>query len=149
RGHRLEVPGYVAHPARGMHPAGGGIESLVDEELSPGHRAVCIESLLARHLQLGAKVEGSMRVDPEDRVMIERDGGREGDAFGALRLRRGHRHAGDARERDGRAAVEGRELWDVYPNLDVASDAALGECERHPGLEMTDDPWLHLRMSVE
>ena len=37
---------------RGVHPAIVLIESLVDEELTPGDGAVYVQALLADHLQL-------------------------------------------------------------------------------------------------
>ena len=40
------------------------VESLVDEELSPRHRAVRVQSFVARHLQLGAEEERRVRIDP-------------------------------------------------------------------------------------
>ncbi len=77
---RFEKLVYVLDPARGVHPAAVGVESLVDEELSPGDGAVRVESLVARHLQLGAKVERHVRVDEQERVVIERDRGGDRDA---------------------------------------------------------------------
>ena len=48
----------------------------------------------------------------------------------------------------GRFAVEGFELVEIDA-LDVAADAAFGEAERHPGLEVRDDSRLHVGVFVE
>ena len=80
---RLEEFVDVVHAARRVHPAGGGIEPLIDEDLPPRHRAVRVEPLVAHHLQLGAEVEGRVRVDPEQRVAIRGEARRNGDAVGA------------------------------------------------------------------
>jgi hypothetical protein len=42
--------------------------------------------------------------------------------------------------RAGLSTVESRQPWDVDSLLDVAADAPLAEGDRHPGLEMLDDP---------
>ena len=47
------------------------VEALVDEELAPGHRAVGVEPLVARHLQLGAEEERRVRVDQQQRVAVD------------------------------------------------------------------------------
>src|SRR6476661_1657014 len=41
--------------ARRVHPADVRVEPLVYEELAPGRRAIGIEALVARHLQLGSE----------------------------------------------------------------------------------------------
>ena len=67
-GHRFEELVDVVDAARGVHPAGAIIESLVDEELSPRECAVGIEAFLADELRLFAEVERGVRVDPEQGV---------------------------------------------------------------------------------
>src|SRR4051812_23395446 len=54
---RLRVLVDRVGPGRGVHPAEPRVEALVDEELSPGDRAVGSEPAVAGHLQLGAEVE--------------------------------------------------------------------------------------------
>ena len=54
----------------------------------------------------------------------------------------------DGRSRGGRLSVEGLELVQVHA-LDVAADAPFAEGQRHPRLEVRDDPRLHLRMRGE
>ncbi len=53
-----------------MHPPDPRVESLVDEELPPGHGSIRIEAFSAGHLQLRAKEERGVRVDQQQRVMI-------------------------------------------------------------------------------
>src|SRR5271168_5252074 len=53
-----------------MHPSDPRIESLVDEELTPGNRPIGIEAFSAGHLQLRAEEERGVRVDQQQRVMI-------------------------------------------------------------------------------
>src|ERR1700729_221060 len=70
-----------------MHPACVLIEALVDEELSPGNRAVGVEPVLARHLELRTEEEGGVRVDEKQSVMVSGVGGRDGHAVRAGWLR--------------------------------------------------------------
>ena len=51
--HRLEVLVDVVDAARRVHPAGALVEALVDEELSPGQRAVRVQPFVAGHLRFG------------------------------------------------------------------------------------------------
>src|SRR5690349_12390088 len=60
----------VVDAARGVHPTSVSVEALVDEELSPGGSAVDVESLVARHLLLGAEEEAGMRVDQKQRFFV-------------------------------------------------------------------------------
>ncbi len=69
--------------AGGVHPAGAVVEALIDEELAPGDGSVGVEAFVAGHLQLGAKEEGGVRVDEQQRVVVDGVGGRDGDAVGA------------------------------------------------------------------
>src|SRR4051812_32021668 len=62
----------VVHAAGCVHPSRAVIEALVDEELSPGHCAVCIESFVADHLQLRPEEEGRVRIDEQQRVVVHR-----------------------------------------------------------------------------
>jgi hypothetical protein len=82
---------------RGMHPADVRIETLVDEELAPGDRAVRIEPGVAAHLQFGAEEERGVRIDQQQRVTIDGELGRDGDAVGAGRFAPARRRI-DARQ---------------------------------------------------
>ena len=53
------------HAAGGVHPAGAGIEALVNEKLAPGDGAVSVQPFLAHHLQLGAEEERGVRIDQQ------------------------------------------------------------------------------------
>src|SRR5260370_5473899 len=53
-GFGIFVDGIAA--VRRVHPAVALVESLIDEELPPGHRAIDVQSLLADHLQFVAEV---------------------------------------------------------------------------------------------
>ncbi len=48
----LEVLVDVVDATRCMHPTRRLVESLVDEELSPGHGAVSVQAFIAPHVQL-------------------------------------------------------------------------------------------------
>ncbi len=63
-----------------MHPAGVGVETLIDEELTPGGGAVDVKALVAAHLFLGSKEEGGVRIDQQQGVVIDSVGGGDGDA---------------------------------------------------------------------
>ena len=84
--HGLEVLVDVVDAARRVHPAGAVVEALVDEELAPRDRAICVQPLLARHLRLGAEKERRVRVDQQERVTAGRIRGCDRDAVRAGRL---------------------------------------------------------------
>ena len=109
-GDRLQEPGDIPHAARGVHPAGRRIEALIDEELTPGDGAIRVEPLPAHHLQLGAEIEGGVRVDPQHRVVIQGDRRGDRDAVRALSLRRRQRGAGGRLRRQRLPAIECRQL---------------------------------------
>ena len=130
--------------AGGMHPAGLGVEALVDEELAPGRGAVGVETLVAGDLHLRTEEEAGVRVDQQQGLAVQRQLRRDGDAVRARRLLEqqtllvgGH---GDLP-----LAVEGFQLAQGHA-LDVAADAAFREAERHPGFEALDDLRLHVRV---
>ena len=147
--HGLGVIALVVHAARGVHPSGALVEALVDEELSPRHRAVGVQPFVARDLHFGAEKERSVRVDQQQRVVVQRVRRRDRDAVRARRflvevlIVRRRRLA-----RRRAAAVHRCELIEVHL-LDVAADAPLAEGERHPGFELPDDARLHLGMLVQ
>ena len=140
---------FVDHVGRGrgMHPADVMVEALVDEELSPGCRAIDVEASVAGHLQLGAKEERGMRIDPEQRMAVGGELGRNGDAVGAGRFDPA-RWRVDARHRLACPAVERLQFVERYA-LDIAADAAFAEAQRHPRFEMHDDARMHLGMGSE
>src|SRR5439155_10302087 len=43
--------------ARSVHPAAVLVETLIDKELAPGHRAVGIQAFVAGHLQFRSEIE--------------------------------------------------------------------------------------------
>ncbi len=145
--HRLQEFVGGIHRARRVHPADALVEALVDEELAPGGGAVRVESLVARHLELGSEVERRVRVDQEQRMA-------------GRRVRRGDRHPVRPARFDrplvlddggfgaARLAVERLELVEI-DLLDVAANAAFGEAQRHPRFEMRNDPRLHGGMRGE
>src|SRR5689334_2621834 len=55
---------------RGVHPAGVGVEALIDEELAPGRSAVDIEAFVARHLLFGAEIPARVWIDQQQRVSV-------------------------------------------------------------------------------
>ena len=134
------------------------VEALVDEELAPGDGSVGVEALVARHLKFGAEEEGGVGIDEEESVMVGRVGGRDGHAVGAGGLWRiavvnvGYFVAGgDGVARRGLrrdCAVEGLELGQVDA-FDVAADAAFGEGQGHPRLEVLNDARLYSGVFVE
>ena len=132
---------------RGVHPAQPVVEALVDEELAPRRRAVGVEPLPARHLQLGAEEERGVRVDEEQGAVVHGVRRRDGEAVRAGGLAR----PGARLRRSGAArAVSVERLERVQRHaLDVAADAALAEAERHPRLEPRDHPRLHGRVGVQ
>src|SRR5690242_8384707 len=78
--YRLQVFVDVVGTGRCVHPASAVVEALIDEELSPRHRTVGIEPLLARDLDFGAEEKRGVRIDEEQRVMRKSIGGRDGNA---------------------------------------------------------------------
>src|SRR6476469_1767847 len=119
------------------------VEALVDEELTPGRGTVSVEVLVARHLQLGAEVPAGVRIDEQERVPAGGEAGRDGDPVRSLPLDPWRRTKGDLLTR-----IEGLEVGGVDP-LDVAADAAFGEAERHPRLEMLQHLGMYLRVGRE
>src|SRR5258706_12645626 len=82
-GYGLEILVDVVGAGGRVHPARACVESLIDEELSPRHCAIRVQSLLTRHLHLDAEEKGRVRIDEKERVMRERVGGRDCDSIGA------------------------------------------------------------------
>src|SRR4051794_33015399 len=68
--HCLEIFVDDIDAAGGMHPAGTIIETLINEELSPGGCTVRIQSLLANHLQFRPEIKARVRINEEQRMMI-------------------------------------------------------------------------------
>lgn len=58
----------VVHGAGGVHPPGRFVETLVDEELTPGGGAVGVQPLVAFYVGFVAKVEGGVGVDKQQSV---------------------------------------------------------------------------------
>src|SRR5258708_18446398 len=69
--HGLEIFIDCVDSARCVHPSSVIVEPLIDEKLSPRHRAVGIESFVAHHLQFGAEEKARVRIDQKKRVMID------------------------------------------------------------------------------
>ena len=120
------------HAAGGVHPPHPGVEALVDEELSPGRRAVDIEPGVGGHLLLGPEIEACVGVDQQEGAAAPGTGGADGNAIGAPGL------LGSSRRRAGQdpgpVGVQVRQAVQRNP-FDVAADAALREAEGHPGLK--------------
>ena len=146
-GHGLEVVVDVVDAAGGVHPAGLVVEALVDEELSPGQRAVGVQAFFAHHLRFFAEEERGMRIDQQLRLARGGVGAGDGKAVRARGLggrcvevgRVEARRAGGLHFR----AIKRFELAEV-DLLDVAADAALAEAERHPRFELRNHARLHL-----
>ncbi len=85
---RLDILVDVVDAARGVHPAGLVVEALVDEELSPGQRAVGVQAFLAHHLRFLAEEERRMRVDQQHRLARRGVRAGDGDAVRSGRLLR-------------------------------------------------------------
>src|SRR5688572_17468597 len=124
-----------------MHPPETFVESLIDEELPPRHRAVSVEPLVARHLQFRTEVEGCMRVDQQKSLLVRRVGRRYSNSVRSFRFREriGLGILGDAIA----ARVEQLEAVRV-DGFYIAANAALGEAKSHPWLEPGD----HSRFNV-
>ena len=133
-----------------MHPAVLVVEALIDEELPPGDGAVGLEPLLAGHVNFWTEVVIRVRIDHQQRVAVRRVLGRDGEAVrsrGLPRFELGVEFL--ARRTGGRHAQARRvELLDAtgVHTSDVATDAAFGERERHPRLELREQLRLHLRV---
>ncbi len=125
---------------RGVHPAVARIESLIDEKLAPGHRAIHVQSLLTDHLQFRAEVIRGVRVYPEQGVPRRAAPGRDGETVGAAgnRLCRLNRRRGGERLRPRLPGVEFPKLKCVDA-FNIAANAAFSKRQRHPRLEATDD----------
>ena len=76
---RLEVFVNIVHAARRVHPADAVIETLIDEELTPRHRAVCIQTFRTKHLRFGPEEKRCVRIDQEQGMMRRRVGWRDRD----------------------------------------------------------------------
>ena len=144
---RLQILVDRVHRARGVHPPRAVVEPLVDEELSPRHRPIRIEAFVAHHLRLGPEKERRVRVDEQQGAVVESVRRCDSDAVRARGL------VGFAvsplRRSIGRGvSVKRRELVEIDA-FDVPADAAFAERERHPRLELRDDPGLHVRMLVQ
>src|SRR5207237_9592294 len=111
----------IVDAARRVHPAGVGVEALIDEELAPGRRAIGTKAFVTRHLQFRAEVEAGVRIDEEQRAAV---GGQLRGDRNAVRATRLSIALGGGEL--GLAAVESRKIAEVDP-LDVAADAAFGE----------------------
>ena len=85
--HGLEILVDVVDAARCVHPAGAVVESLVDEELAPGQRAVHVQAFLADHLRFGPEEKRGMRIDQQQRVLGRRVGRRDSDTVRPGRFR--------------------------------------------------------------
>ena len=74
------------HVAGGVHPSRAVVEALVDEDLSPRHGTIGVQSLLAGHLQFTAEIERRVRVYQEQRVVICCVGRSDGSTVGPARF---------------------------------------------------------------
>ena len=125
-----------AHRARGrVHPSRMGVEALVDEELAPGAGTVDIQARITGDLRLGAEIEAGVRVDQQQGMARGGVLRCDGNTVGAPLLHRQLREFRHLHIR--RPTIEGLKLLE-RDALDVAADAALGECQRHPWLEPAD-----------
>ena len=140
-----------------MHPAESVVETLIHEELAPRGGTVGVEALGAHGVQLGAKIKRRVRVDEQQRVTGRAFGRGDGEAVGALRLEGcgwrggvGIGAVGCSESERGARTVEGFEVFERN-RFDVAADAAFGEGEGHPRLEMRDQFRTHagVRVKVE
>jgi len=115
-----------------------GIESLIDEELPPSNRAVRVESLFADHLQFRTKIIRSMRIDPQHRVARRAAAGSDGKSVrpAGILLRDGLLRIPCCCRRW--LPVELLELGQIDV-FNIPADAALGEGQGHPRLEVMDD----------
>src|SRR5215469_4697590 len=114
-----------------MHPTDAIVESLVNEELTPGDGSVCIQPFGARHLKFGTKEEGSMWIDQQEGMVRVGVGRCNGNPVRSPRLRGGLVLVRLLRcslraTADIVLAIERGELRDVH-SLDIATDAALGK----------------------
>ena len=82
----LQEPIDGIRVAGGVHPAQPVVEALVEEELAPGRGPVGVEPRVAGHLQLRAEIEGGVRIDQQERVVIPGVRRRDGDAVRSRRL---------------------------------------------------------------
>ena len=48
-----------------MHPSGSLIETLIDEKLTPSHRAIGVQAFLTNDMHLSSKKERGVRVDKQ------------------------------------------------------------------------------------
>ena len=128
--------------ARGVHPTGAVVEALIDEKLTPRDRAIGVESFVARHLKLGAEEEGSVRVDQQKRMMRNSVRRRDSDAVRTARFCKLIVVCGCEPSKRWFAAIESREIIQVDA-FNVTADAAFGEGESHPGLEVLDEARFH------
>src|SRR5438105_13118279 len=53
---RFQVLVDIVDTTRCVHPTGAVIEALIDEELTPGDRAVRIQTFRAEHLRFGPEI---------------------------------------------------------------------------------------------
>jgi len=128
----------VIDAARRVHPAGMPVETLVEEELTPGRCAIDVETLVARHLQLGAEIEARVGIDEQERSPIGGQLRRDRDSVGPARL-----GVGLGRRETRFLSVESRKLVQVHA-LDIAADTAFGKAQRHPRLEPCEDARVHI-----
>ena len=151
---RFKILVDVVDAARGVHPAGAIVEALVDEELSPGQRAVGVEAFLADHLRFFAEEERGMRVDQQLRLARRGVHAGDRDAVGSGRFRDRFRSPRRRSRASGQSChrflltVKRFELAQVDA-FDVAADAAFAEAQRHPRFELRDHARLHVRVRGE
>src|SRR3982750_4627619 len=93
--HRLSEFVDIIDAARRVHPAGVGVEALVDEELTPRRRAIDVQTLVAGYLLLGAEEVAGVRIDQKQRLAATRQRRRDGNAVRALSLSPGSQRRGD------------------------------------------------------
>src|SRR5262249_35231783 len=130
--HCFEIPIYCVNGAGRVHPTTSLVEALVNEELPPGGGAVGVQTLVARHMQLGPEEERRVWVDQQQRVTRNRVRRRDSHAIRStwlglveqltLIIRR---------DRDLAISVESLQRLQAYP-FDVSADAAFAKREHHP-----------------
>src|SRR6185369_17119797 len=126
-------------------------KSLVDEKLSPRGRTICVQPFIAHHLQFRAEVERGVGIDQQQRMVRSSIGRCNGHSVRPAWLDvplglkcKDLRRCRLAHLRP----VECLEIPKTY-TLDIATDAALGEAQRHPRLKALNDARLHIRMLIE
>ena len=145
---RLGVLVNVVDAARRVHPPDALVEALIDEELSPRYGPIRVEPFIARDLHFRTEEERRVRVDEEQRLLACGVGRPDRDAVRARWLRLPAVDGAQRDRLDTFSTVERLEVAKVH-SLDVATNAAFAERQRHPRLEARDDFRRDLGMLVQ